>query len=65
VYQGSKCKRYAGHSSKILNVRFTFDDSFLVSVGGAVCSALPHLYMRVTTGAGTDYSVFQWAHVDG
>jgi len=34
-------------------------------VGGAVCSALPHLYMRVTTGAGTDYSVFQWAHVDG
>ena len=47
VSQGSKCKRYAGHSSKILNVRFTFDDSFLVSVGG------------------TDYSVFQWSHVDG
>ena len=42
VSQGSKCKRYAGHSSKILNVRFTFDDSFLVSVGGAVCSAPPH-----------------------
>jgi hypothetical protein len=35
VSQGSKCKRYAGHSSKILNVRFTFDDSYLVSVGGA------------------------------
>ena len=33
-YQGCKHKRYAGHSSLVTNCRFTFDDKYLISVGG-------------------------------
>lgn len=34
VAEDMRSKRYAGHSSKVANVRFSFDDSILITVGG-------------------------------
>jgi len=34
VVDKQKRKEYIGHSSHVTRVRFTFDDSFLVSTGG-------------------------------
>ena len=32
---GAKFKKYVGHSAHVTNVRFTFDQSHVISVGGA------------------------------
>eukprot|EP01017_Pseudomicrothorax_dubius_P042573 TRINITY_DN6973_c0_g1_i5.p1 TRINITY_DN6973_c0_g1~~TRINITY_DN6973_c0_g1_i5.p1 ORF type:complete len:396 (-),score=106.64 TRINITY_DN6973_c0_g1_i5:60-1247(-) len=34
VVERAKCKAYVGHSSHVTRVRFSADDSFLISVGG-------------------------------
>ena len=36
----AKCKQYVGHSSHVTNVRFTYDDSLLVSTGGGDTSIM-------------------------
>lgn len=35
IYPGAKYKKYIGHSAHVTNVRFTFNQSHVISVGGA------------------------------
>lgn len=35
VIEKSLCKSYIAHSSRVTNVRFSFDDVYAISIGGA------------------------------
>lgn len=34
-YQGAECLSFAGHSSHVTNIRFSYDDRYVISAGGA------------------------------
>lgn len=48
IYQGknAKFKKYLGHSAHVTNVRWTNDDSHLISVGGADTSVMVWSHAR-------------------